>query len=70
MKKILLTLCLMFGIVGTVQAVKVETIYNEWTEIDKIYLITDEERGVMCYLVSPSNDRTTMECLPIQEAKK
>lgn len=71
MNKILVVLALVFGFITKAVAddVVITQIYNDWNEINKIYVMTDPVRHKFCYIITPQNDAVQMFCFPLEESK-
>lgn len=71
MSKVLLVLALVVSMIAPAMAdeVEVKQVYNDWNEINKIYIMTDPVRHKFCYIVTPQNNAVQMFCFPIEESK-
>lgn len=71
MKRILLTLVLVFGTMGAANAdeVQVEQVYDGWDAVNKIFIMQDDQNHKFCYIVSNSGGSVGMYCFDKESSK-
>lgn len=71
MKRILLTLAVVLGTMGTANAdeVRVNQVYDGWDAVNKIFIMQDDQNHKFCYIVSNSSGSVGMYCFDKESSK-
>lgn len=73
MKKFIL-LCLLVMVSSVSSAAKneveVKKVYDGWSGVDSVYVMTDKDRGKWCYMAVSSSSSFALQCFDIKEENK